>query len=136
MAERWAAVEIMGHRKHVGRISEEPFAGAMMLRVEALNRDGSFEVIRYGGGSISALHEIEEEKARRAAVPRWSWACGHDSFQEPSAYPGACATCGWTREEHEAIGAKALPPPEDDDLIDEDPPESQDEDLEEVDAHA
>jgi len=120
MGERWAAVEIMGHRQHVGRISEESFAGVTLLRVEALQSDGSFEVVRYGGTAIFSMRDITEEKARHAACPT-SWrACS--AFTEPSARPGHCSECGHTAELHQP--AQALPPHEDDE--DEESPDGDD----------
>jgi hypothetical protein len=131
-AERWAAVEIMGHRQHVGRIAEESFAGATMLRVESLNPDGTFEVIHYGGASIFSVREITE-RAARTAVARKSWAACL-KFTEPSAVPGLCALCGHTAEEHEAAAMRRALPTHGDDDYDDDAPCLTDI-VDEVDAH-
>jgi hypothetical protein len=118
--ERWAAVEIMGHRRHVGRIAEESFAGATMLRVEALNRDGSFELIRYGGGSLFSVRDMTEKSARTAIMRKDGRPCAE--HREPSAIEGHCVVCGYTREEH--VAAKLLPAHDDD--SDDSSPDSED----------
>lgn len=108
--ERWAAVEIMGHRRHVGRISEEALAGVMLLRVDALQRDGSFEVVRYGGQAIFGVREVTEERAREEVMQEDVWgAC--ETFREPSAIEGRCSGCGHTLERHERRKRPALPAP-------------------------
>ena len=114
MVERWAAVEIMGHRTHVGRVSEEPFAGVVLLRVEALQRDGTFEVVRYGGASIFSLRDVTEDQARRAVLPRSYQAC--DAFKPAAVLPAACEHCGHDVPAHDASAAqRRLPPHGDED---------------------
>lgn len=89
----WMVVEIMGHRKHVGRVQEVQRFGATMLRVDALAPDGSVEVFHYGGSAIFGTHDVDEARARLLVLPVDGWSsCA--TFKTPSARPGACATCG------------------------------------------
>ncbi len=114
---RWMAVEVYGHRKHVGLVSEVSQFGATMMHVEALQADGSFVGLDYGGGAIFSTRPCTEEAARREVVPQGWNAC--ESFAQPSAMPGLCATCGKGEPQHEAVKAKALPPrrePDEDDI--------------------
>jgi hypothetical protein len=110
MSDRWAVVEIMGHRKHIGRISEVGEFGQTFMKVEAFRRDGDFDVFRYGGGSIFAFHEVTEEQARRTFVPHGWRSC--NEYADSKVLPGACETCGRTKEEHEQdLARMALPAP-------------------------
>ena len=72
----WACVEIFGHRKHYGRISEVERFGTKMLRVDVptavaaplLGETETFETFLYGGGSIFSLTPMTEEAARKWAA--------------------------------------------------------------------
>lgn len=107
----WRVVEIFGKRQHVGIASEVERFGVKMMRLEALQTDGSFVTMFYGGAAIFGDHEVSEEAARNLVVPRRSWTC--QSFKAPSARPGHCAECG--REEAEHGTAPQLPSGGDDD---------------------
>jgi len=63
-AERWAIVEIMGHRVRAGRVSEVTQFGVVMCRIEIPTPDGEGidHVEDYGGGSIFAIAETTKEK--------------------------------------------------------------------------
>jgi hypothetical protein len=43
----WAVVEMLGHRRVVGRVSETTLAGAGFLLVELVNADGSIRGTQY-----------------------------------------------------------------------------------------
>jgi hypothetical protein len=94
-------VEIFGKRQHVGRVAEVERFGVKMMRLEALQPDGSFATMFYGGAAIFGDHEVTEEKARLLVVPRRGWPC--DGFKAPSARPGFCADCGHRETEHAAV---------------------------------
>lgn len=72
----WACVEIFGHRRHYGRISEVEKFGTKMLRVDVpaaegaplLGHDEQFETFLYGGGSIFSMTPMTEEAARKWAA--------------------------------------------------------------------
>jgi hypothetical protein len=77
--EGWAIVELLGHRRIAGRVSEAEIAGAKLLRVD-IPGDGSedFATQFVGGASIYCLTPTTEEMARAAArssrpepVTRW-----------------------------------------------------------------
>ena len=61
---QWAIVEIFGHRRHVGVVSEAEQFGAKMLRIDVPGAEpGSVEAtFYYGGASIFGLTPITEER--------------------------------------------------------------------------
>jgi hypothetical protein len=73
--QTWACVEIFGHRKHYGRVTEVEKFGAKMLRVDVptlaaaplLGEAEQFETFVYGGGAIFSLTPMTEEAARKWA---------------------------------------------------------------------
>jgi len=96
----WALVEVMGHRSHAGRVCEEALAGVRVLRVDALQRDGSFLVYRYSGAAIFSTREATEAEVRREVVPLESRPC--DAFAPAGALPTACDHCGHDGPAHDA----------------------------------
>jgi hypothetical protein len=78
--EGWAIVELMGHRRLGGVVSEEVVAGVPMLRIDvpAVGGAGWSATQYYGGGAIYALTPTTEVMARAVAatnqpapVQRW-----------------------------------------------------------------
>jgi hypothetical protein len=74
----WALIEVMGHRHHAGKITEELIAGRLFLRVEALVRimgpgPAVFEwdTHFYSPGAIYCLTPTTEDKARANASRRY-----------------------------------------------------------------
>ena len=62
---RWACVEIFGHRRHYGRISEVEQFGTKMLRVDVPTAEtGVFDTFTDGGAAIFGITPITEESAR------------------------------------------------------------------------
>lgn len=81
---RWAVVEIMGHRKHAGRVEEVSQFGAAMLRVSIFtDGDTAIATHDYGGGSIFAITDCTEEFARNMER-RWRQ---YDGQRTPLALP-------------------------------------------------
>lgn len=76
----YAVVEMMGHRKIVGLVTESDISGGQLLRVDVLGSDGTPERTEYIGiGSIYCLTIVTEEVAVAAAKshsPRPTWAFG------------------------------------------------------------
>lgn len=74
--EGWAIVEIMGHRRLAGHVSEVTIAGAQMLRIDVPGKTGADPVKAtqyYGGSSIFCLTPTTEEVARKEAnPPEWA----------------------------------------------------------------
>lgn len=69
---KWAAVEIFGHRKHVGRITEVEQFGSKMLRIDVPKSDlpdAEFVSHFYGGASIFGITYVDEATARKLNRP-------------------------------------------------------------------
>lgn len=66
--EQWCIVEVMGHQRIAGRVTEEVIAGQGFIRVDVPEIRGQSSFTRYyGTGSIYAITPTDEETARRAA---------------------------------------------------------------------
>jgi hypothetical protein len=67
--ELWAIVEVMGHARYAGRVSEYSELGVPLVRVEvpATDDQPAFEKL-LGGSSIFRITPCTEEVARRAAA--------------------------------------------------------------------
>ena len=77
--ESWAIVEIMGHRKLAGRVTEESIAGTNLLRIDVPpvpEREGSYGqklqerpafTQYFGASAIFSLTPCNEETARQSA---------------------------------------------------------------------
>lgn len=63
----YAIVELMGHVKHAGRITEEEKFGVKMGRVDVPNDANGFTTIFFGGASIYRITVVSEEVARQVA---------------------------------------------------------------------
>lgn len=65
----WAIVEIMGHRRHAGAISEVQRFGASMLRIDVPGHEpGSIYATHYfGGPAIFSIRPCTEARARQEA---------------------------------------------------------------------
>lgn len=96
MPPRWAVLELLGHRRLVGRVSEVELFGRRMGLVEVPTRDGGFARQHFGGASVYALTETTEEKVRAELVRRWAdedrWAAhalpAHAEHPEPDDFHG------------------------------------------------
>jgi len=70
--DSFAVVELFGHTRHVGRISQCEMAGVKMLRID-VPRDGDFEkgvtTHFYGGAAIFAIHPCDKAKAEAENRP-------------------------------------------------------------------
>lgn len=75
--EAWGLVELMGHQRVAGRLSEQPLGGGNMLRVDIPLGDG-FRTAYYGSSSIYAVHITDEAAARKLA--------GDSGMRPPYAY--------------------------------------------------
>lgn len=75
--EAWGLVELMGHQRVAGRLSEQPVGGGNMLRVDIPNGD-TFRTAYYGASAIYAVHITDEEAARKLA--------GNQGARPPYAY--------------------------------------------------
>lgn len=67
MDKMWAIVEIMGHSRIAGEISEEEIAGTKMLRVDVPATENVSEFTKfYGATAIYAITPTDETTARLA----------------------------------------------------------------------
>ena len=64
--EAWGIVELMGHQRVAGRLSEQPLGGGNLLRVDIPNGEG-FRSTFYGASAIYAVHITDEAAARKIA---------------------------------------------------------------------
>lgn len=61
----WALVELFGHNKIVGKVSEATLAGGAFLRVDVPSYNGQPAFTRfYGPGAIYSINPVTEEIAR------------------------------------------------------------------------
>lgn len=65
--EGWGIVELMGHQRTAGRLSERSIAGSNLLQVDVPVTDTEFRTVFYGGSAIYALHPTDEKSARLMA---------------------------------------------------------------------
>lgn len=66
--DSWAVVELMGHVRTAGRVTEEERFGAKMGRVDVPRADGGFTTVYFGGSSVYRLTPCTEEAARAVAI--------------------------------------------------------------------
>ncbi len=66
-APTWAVVELMGHVKHAGRLSEEERFGCKLGRLDSPNDDGTETTIYFGGASVFRITVVTETVARHVA---------------------------------------------------------------------
>lgn len=67
--EGWAIVELMGHRRLGGRVSQVEQYGVPMLRIDVPGVDGADVATQfYSGGSLYCLTPTTEEMARAVAL--------------------------------------------------------------------
>jgi hypothetical protein len=65
--EGWGIVELMGHQRTAGRLSERSIAGSNLLQVDVPVSDTEFRTVFYGGSAIYALHPTDQKSARLMA---------------------------------------------------------------------
>ena len=66
--DQWGILELMGHQRTAGRLSEEMIAGSNLLRVDIPVNAHEFRTVYYGSSAIYALHVTGEEEARKMAA--------------------------------------------------------------------
>lgn len=64
----WAILELMGHRRLAGYVTEEEIAGAGMIRIDVPGEDGEMVATQYYSPSaLYCLSPVTEELARAVA---------------------------------------------------------------------
>ncbi len=67
--EMWAIVEVMGHNRFAGFVTEQPVGGASLLRIDVPEVEGRAAFTKFiGVGSIYAITPCTEETARAFAA--------------------------------------------------------------------
>jgi len=62
--EGWAIVELMGHRRLAGHVTEQDIAGQGFLRLDVHDSDGPVTTQFYSPGAVYCLTPTTEEIAR------------------------------------------------------------------------
>lgn len=65
--EQWAILELMGHRRLAGLVSEVERYGEKVCRIDIPKADGSFVTQFYGGKAIYCETPTTEDVARKIA---------------------------------------------------------------------
>jgi hypothetical protein len=65
--DSWAIVEVFGHAKFAGRVTEQAIGGASFVRVDvpAVDKSPAFTKL-FGASAIYSITPVEEELARKA----------------------------------------------------------------------
>jgi len=92
----WGVVEILGHRRLVGRLSTTYVLNEPYFRVETFKVDGGFEEELYPERSVFSLRFMGETEARSEAVGMNGSPCGE--YADSKILPGVCANCGQSKE--------------------------------------
>lgn len=76
--EMWAVLELMGHVRIAGRVTEEERFGGKLGRIDIPNKEGGFTTQYFNASSIYRLTPTNEEVARHVALncqpqPVHSW---------------------------------------------------------------
>src|ERR1051326_8782310 len=67
MDEQWAIVELMGHVRMAGKVSEVEQLGSKMGRIDIPKEDGGFFTQFFSGSSIYRMTPCTEDAARSVA---------------------------------------------------------------------
>jgi hypothetical protein len=65
--DSWAVLELMGHVRMAGRVTEEERFGSKMGRIDVPGPDDSFTTVYFGGASVYRMTPTTEEIARSVA---------------------------------------------------------------------
>jgi len=78
--EEWAILELMGHRRMAGKITDAVIGGGAFLRIDVPSEDGKFSTQYYSPASVYCITPTSEEIARTVAkqsqpapVNRWEF---------------------------------------------------------------
>ena len=94
--EQWALVELFGHSRIAGKVSEQVIGGCAFVRVDVPEINGQQPLTKlYGNGAIYAMTIVDEETARAAAsqfqvkpIDVWSARRMLESAKEEETYNG------------------------------------------------
>lgn len=85
----WAILELMGHTKLAGFVSEETAFGVQLGRIDIPGSDGAMFTQYFGGGSVYRITPCQEEIARAFAAanrprPIRPWELMLPKLEEPT----------------------------------------------------
>ena len=93
--EGWVIMELMGHRRLAGLLSEEEIAGVGFLRLDIPGGNGTGATQYYRPGVVYGITPTTEATAREVAaigrpapVQRWELPASSSHRDEPSGYLG------------------------------------------------
>lgn len=66
--EEWAILELMGHRRLAGKVTEAAIGGGSFIRIDMPMKDGSNSTQFYSPGSIYCITPTTEQIARTIAL--------------------------------------------------------------------
>ncbi len=66
--EEWAILELMGHRRLSGKVSEASIGGGAFIRIDMPMKDGSNSTQFYSPGSIYCITPTTEDIARKMSL--------------------------------------------------------------------
>ncbi len=64
----WAILELMGHRRLAGKVTEATLAGGAFIRIDIPMKDGKTSTQFYSPASIYAITPTTEEIARQVSL--------------------------------------------------------------------
>lgn len=93
----WAVVELLGHRREAGHVSEVTIAGVPMLRIEVHGEGVALRVAFHAGAALYGLHPCTEAVARAVAADGYSPAAAWGGLElpascSPAAGDAACSS--------------------------------------------
>jgi len=78
--EEWAILELMGHRRLAGKVTDAVIGGGAFLRIDVPGENGKYSTQYYSPGSVYCITPTTEEIARTVAkqsqpspVHRWEF---------------------------------------------------------------
>jgi len=67
--ESWVVLELMGHRRLAGLVSEQEIAGKNLLRIDVPDPNGGTKITQfYGADAVYCMTPVSEATARAAAA--------------------------------------------------------------------
>ncbi|HEY9138710.1 MAG TPA: hypothetical protein VIM67_10585 [Terriglobus sp.] len=67
--DSWAIVELMGHARIAGKVTEAEIGGGKLLRIDVPEINGKQPITKYfGNAAVYAITPVDEETARMAAT--------------------------------------------------------------------
>lgn len=94
----WCVLELLGHRRLGGKVSEQEIAGAAFLRIDVPGPDGAPVATQfYSPSAVYAITPTTEEMARAVAVAHQPEPVTHwelKALEAPRPAASACRRCG------------------------------------------